>query len=72
MHDPEDDFEEDPALTEIINAAEKETMEVLKDHPMNGSMGFCYVIWDTQKQILKDKYGIDWESPMDRKPMLYD
>lgn len=31
-------------------------------------MGFCYRYWWTKKNILKDKFGIDWKSPSDLNP----
>lgn len=31
-------------------------------------MGVCHMIWDGTKQILKNKYDIDWASPQDKNP----
>lgn len=33
-----------------------------------GYMGFCHKYWWTKKDILKDKYGIEWKSPVDMNP----
>lgn len=35
-----------------------------------GYRGFCHKYWWTKKNILKDKYGIKWESPADMNPRI--
>ena len=38
-----------------------------------GYMGYCFIYWGTKKQILKEKYGIDWRSPSELNPtVLFD
>lgn len=34
-------------------------------------MGFCYIYWSTKRQLLKEKYGIDWRSPSELNPSVY-
>lgn len=34
-------------------------------------MGVCHIIWGRTKQILKNKYGVDWSSPQDRNPGVF-
>ena len=33
-----------------------------------GYFGYCHTYWRCKKQILKERYGIDWKSPSDRYP----
>jgi hypothetical protein len=33
-------------------------------------MGYCYMLWEKQKEILKKRYGIDWKSPDEMNPMI--
>lgn len=36
-------------------------------------MGYCHSYWDTKKQILKEKYNIDWYTPAEENPnTIYD
>lgn len=32
-------------------------------------IGSCHVYWGEQKRILKEKYGIDWETPSEENPL---
>ena len=35
--------------------------------------GFCHVLWQMQKKVLKRDYGINWKSPSELNPhILYD
>ena len=48
----------------FIEAAALEAAEVvLRSEQLKGKE-FCLKIWTTQKQILKDKYKIDWDFPI--------
>ena len=35
-----------------------------------GYFGFCHEYWCTKKKILKNRFGIEWNSPVDLNPML--
>lgn len=35
-----------------------------------GYMGFCHKYWWTKKRILKDRFGIEWKSPVDLNPTV--
>lgn len=41
---------------------------IRKEIGEGGYMGFCHKYWWTKKNILKDKYGILWKSPVDLNP----
>ena len=63
-HDP---LEDDPEIKKIIDAAREEaTATVSQRH--SPRLGFCQVVWQVQKKILKEKYGIDWKSPQQMNP----
>jgi len=34
-------------------------------------MGECHRFWATKKQILKSRFGLDWESPADLNPDVF-
>jgi hypothetical protein len=69
-HDP---IEKDPRYKSVFANIDAEVNEVLKDHPLRGRMGFCYTIWATKKEILKQKYGIPWKTPAEMNPhILFD
>ena len=69
-HDPQED---DPQLKMAFAAADREADEELAENSLRGEMGFCHVFWETKKRILREKYGIRWQSPPDMNPiMLFD
>lgn len=69
-HDP---IEDDPRYKSVFEGIDAEVDEILKDHPLRGRMGFCHIIWDTEKEILKQKYGISWKTPAEMNPhILFD
>ncbi|MBQ8761804.1 MAG: hypothetical protein IJZ26_00585 [Clostridia bacterium] len=42
--------------------------EEFKDVPKG--IGFCHKIWARKKQLLKEMYGINWQSPADLNPRI--
>ena len=76
---------DDPVLKSFYNsqreAAEKQINEakrLLPDDPEQAAqvfmqLGSCHRLWDMQKTILKEKYGITWYSPDELNPeIIYD
>ena len=76
---------DDPVLKSFYNsqreATEKQINEakrLLPDDPEQAAqvfmqLGSCHRLWDMQKTILKEKYGITWYSPDELNPeMIYD
>ncbi len=61
-HDPK---EKDPKYRDIINKAVEEAESLCeKECPkMKGELGWCHIVWDRQKRILKEKYNLDWKTP---------
>ena len=35
-----------------------------------GYLGFCHEYWAVKKEVLREKYGIDWRSPAERYPHI--
>ena len=67
-HDP---LEDHPRLRRVIAKAEREAELELADVPR--SLGFCHVVWETKKRILREKYGVDWHTPVEMNPgVLFD
>ncbi len=50
--------------TAYIEAAALEAAELILDSGQCVGMEFYHQLWTTQKKILKEKYGVDCESPM--------
>ena len=65
MNDP---VELTPEYLAIQDELEAELRELLKDCPRG--LGFCHIYWSAKKRLLKEKYGIDWQSPAERNPMI--
>ena len=72
-HDP---IEDDPKHAQIFEEVVREIKasmrrEGLPDEP--AFLGWCHMYWGYKKQILRDKYGIDWKSPAELNPgTIYD
>ena len=64
-HDPIEDL---PELADAFAAAETEIEAALKGKARG--LGFCNTYWRVRKQILRDKYGIDWFSPRQMNPSV--
>lgn len=76
-----DPFDTDPRirwLKEAVDAAaEREALGAEDgfqegDPPMkmeDFGMGFCHIFSECKKRILKERYGIDWQSPAELNPM---
>ena len=73
---------DDPVLKSFYNsqreATEKQINEakrLLPDDPEQAAqvfmqLGSCHRLWDMQKTILKEKYGITWYSPAELNPEI--
>lgn len=66
-HDP---IEDDPRYENVFDKIDSEVDEQLKDHPMKDRIGFVHFYWNTKKEILKKKYGIEWKSPKEMNPHI--
>jgi hypothetical protein len=71
-HDP---IENDPIIRSLVRQAEEEAKEALEKEALAKKvllldMGYCYMLWEKQKEILKKRYGIDWKSPDEMNPMI--
>lgn len=45
--------------------------EILKEVGTGGYLGYCFMYWWTKKDILKEKYNIEWHSPGELNPRVY-
>jgi hypothetical protein len=61
-----DPIEDEPKLKPVLEAAEKEALAQLADQRQ--VFGFCHLFWSTKKEILKEKYGLDWKTPAEMNP----
>ena len=55
-----DPVEDTPAFQAIKNELEE---KILAKIGPNSGMGYCYLYWETKREILKKDYGIEWKSP---------
>jgi hypothetical protein len=59
-HDP---IEDDPVVGPIVRQAEEEAIADLAKGEFVLDLGYCHMLWDRQKKILKERYGINWKTP---------
>lgn len=66
-HDP---VEDTLAFQAIKNELEAKIIAKIGE---NSGMGYCYLYWETKRDILKKDYGIEWRSPAELNPrVLFD
>ncbi|NVM04088.1 MAG: hypothetical protein HWN67_17285 [Candidatus Helarchaeota archaeon] len=65
-----DPIENDPEMKKIIDKAYKEAEIILAKHERRGKVGFSKIFARKVKEILKEKYGIDWKTPSEMNPRL--
>ena len=64
-HDPIEDTKEYKAI--LLELEEKIIAEIGE----NFGMGYCFEYWHTKERILKEDYGIEWESPNVLNPTVH-
>ncbi len=63
----EDPAEADPTMaTVLLRAALEAEREAGPNTP--GSWGWCHVFWGLKQAILRDKYGVEWRTPVEMNP----
>lgn len=58
-----------------VNYNDSKTVDELVENYMNMTpyMGYCQNYWKTKKEILKERYNIEWLSPIEENPNeIYD
>lgn len=65
VYDPIEETEEYKAVQPQLNALLE---ELLSDHPGKKLPGFCYVEWELKKGLLREKFGIEWNTPGEMNP----
>ena len=58
-----------PHFTAVMALADELTAAEVGDSA--SEMGGCHRFWSTKKQILKSRFGLDWESPADLNPDVF-
>jgi len=56
-HDP---FEDTKEYKAILSELDKKIVAKIGE---NSGMGYCFKYWNAKKKILKEDYGIEWDSP---------
>ena len=57
-----DPIDNDPAYAFILEEVEELVQDELRDYPRR--LGFCKIFWDVKQRILKERYFIDWSTPV--------
>lgn len=65
-----DPIENDPKIKKLIDRAYEEAEEILANHERRGKVGFSKLLAGKVKEILKNKYRIDWKTPSEMNPGL--
>ena len=52
-------------IAEVEKLAEVKASEITKGYI---GKGYCHVLWACKKEILKEKFNIDWRTPAEMNP----
>jgi hypothetical protein len=64
-----DPGENNPDLAAVLLRASLETdAELAKEK--DDQMGFCHLYWHTKKRILRERYGMEWQTPSEISPQI--
>ena len=77
-----DPLESDPNKRETIRIAyelaiDAAEAEIRAEFPGSGfcrddlMMGFCHVVWRHKKRILREQFGLEWQSPAELNPHIW-
>ncbi len=67
-----DPAEDDPQLATVLLRATLEVDSELAGQDRN-VMGFCHLLWPTKQPILRERYGVEWRTPVEMNPeVLFD
>lgn len=61
-----DEIENSPEYLAIKNEIDAEIDRLF----VPGKLGQCHKLWKYKKQLLKNKYNIDWKSPAELNPEI--
>jgi len=64
-----DPAEDDPDLATVLLRATLEVDAELAGENRN-LMGFCHVFWHTKQRILRERYGVEWRTPVELNPQI--
>ena len=61
--------EDDPQLATVMLRATLELDAELADEDRN-IMGFCHLFWHNKRRILRERYGVEWRTPVELNPQI--
>ena len=70
LHDPVEDTVE---FQRVVPAAMEKALSLLDADPMTpprGTVGYAPMFWLKLTDVLRDDYGIDWQTPMQMNPRV--
>ena len=65
-----DPAENDPTLATVLLRTFLEVEVELAGQ--DRGMGFCHLFWRTKKRVLREKYGVEWQSPQELNEIVFD
>ena len=68
-----DPIEETQSYQSVVKEVDQEVERQLSDKGIVKARGYIHHFWNLKKQILKEKYNLDWKSPKEMNPeMVFD
>jgi hypothetical protein len=64
-----DPAEDDPNLATVLLRATLEVDAELEGEDRN-ILGFCHLLWHTKQRILRERYGVEWRTPVEWNPQI--
>jgi hypothetical protein len=67
-----DPQERDPRVSPFIEAAAIDAeCELRAEGADEHQLGYCHLLWERQRTILRERYGIDWRTPAQMNPDVF-
>lgn len=67
-YDPLEDTPEYQAISELVEQDVEALLRQQGKPDYQAFEGWCHFYWECKKQVLREKYGLEWQSPQDLSP----
>ena len=66
-----DEIEYNEKYIELFKKVNKEVEDLLEEQAVEKTLGYIHIFDSKKKEILKNKYGIDWKTTSEMNPDIF-
>jgi hypothetical protein len=63
-------IEKTKEFKKIVKKVDKEVEEILEARGERKGFGYCHSFWPEKKRLLREKYNIEWKTPIEMNPYV--